>query len=538
MGFDNWQFAYTPPATVSTPAVISTTAAEPAPSSPVAATNAGKLSKQLQDLIDTALYLQQLILANCSSLVIPLNSATDPETDRALTALYGKNKPSGLTAAMYSRILDAQFSSMQAKISMGANSQYQLQPVEQAALAQISVTATNALVDAGDFTAGMATLLADLKGDVMFFQNLQQAVQNVPAYTTAQNATATTSALVTSSAPLVMSTLDVSPALTATLSSGLAGFNANYASVYTLNSTIGMATADVNRVLNTYINQPVAKILQMNAMFQGFLSILHIPRLKDLVNGLTALVFVELMAEVSVLVIMADQFVQMAVMPLKSMLGQLHMMIMAIQGATQRVNSAVHALGATGSMVQSVFTTGPLSGMSKAYSCGLPHNMGKPKPAGVKNLKVPGLGALDKGLLSLSSHLDWGLREITKWQKKLNDKMKALLKRKLGSEQDKMDLLCTIREVTALTQMAATAYTMVTGKSSTTLNNVASTVSNTAAGVTSGVLSTSTLQPSTPLPATIASPAAQPTTTNTVPSAMPTQVASVLTTGGASLPTP
>jgi len=506
MSFEPWQFQYNPPPTVATPAgVITPPAAEvPAVNKPASreGTTAGQLIQQIQDLRDTNKYLQQVILNRCSATTVAVN-ANDPTIGQALSVIYGKDGPAAITADMYSNLLDAQFTSMQVDMAINGTD-LQLNKFEQGAVSTLISAVQDAMVDSGDFETCLPLLLQNLKGDDMVFQNMQTSLATYPAYQTAGQQLSTPG---TPAPPITMSNIDVGPETAQVLSGGLAGFPAVYASIYQLATTVAQVTADAQRVLALYVLQPLAMILRMCALYKGMTAMMHKPRLKGLLSGLTNMVYAMLMAQFVGMVMLADKYIQAVLAPLMQMVGLIMQMIAMVNGVVTSVNLSVHALAGTAKAVKATFSSGSLEGMSMAYDCGMPHNAGMSKPPSAFAIQK----TINKGVLSMITHIVWGLNWITKQQKKFLEKMNKLLKRKLMNTADMIDLMCSLRELNGLMQLANTAVTMVTGKPNTALNTAtgltaaASTmmVTSSAPAMAIPPVSTSIPTPPTPPPAAV-----------------------------------
>jgi hypothetical protein len=492
MSFEPWQFQYVPPPTVATPAGIVTPPQEVAPAvtKPTSKgyTQAGQFAQQLQDLRDTNQYLQQVVLNRCSKVTVTLNT-NDPTVAQALNTIYGQTPPSAITAQMYSNLLDAQFTAMQTDMAL-AGTDLQLNKFEQGAVATLVSAVQDSMVDSGDFDTALPLLLQNLKGDDMVFSNMQTALQTYPAYMTAGQAPPDPGS---PAPPITMSNIDVGPDTAQVLSTGLAGFPPVYASIYQLATTTSQVVADTQRVLALYVMQPLAMVLQMVALYKGMMAMMHKPRLKGLLKGLTAMVFVMLMAQFAGMVMLLDKFIQAVIAPLMQMVGVIMQMLSTVQGVTNSINRSVHALSGAAKATKAAFTSGGLEGMSQAYTCNMPHNAGMNKPPSafaVQNVKIPGFGALNQGLLSMITHIQWGLTWIFKKQKQYLEKLNKLLKRRLMDTGAMIDLLCSMREINGLISLANAATAMITGKVNPGLN-AAPGISGAATALAGGMTNTS-----------------------------------------------
>jgi hypothetical protein len=446
MALKFWKFQYTPPKTLATPVPEGAAASASVPTG--TDSQAVQLMGQLDALIATSAYLQQVMLARSKGLGIAVDPAVDPEVARALEVVYGVDEaPKFVTVEMYNHLLDAEMTALQIEMALPTDSPYEVNGFQSAAASTVTAFVENKLVETGEFQHQIPLLLRDLKGDTVIFASTKEELAKYPAARPRPADPLDAG----NDQPIKARTLDISHPLANALEGYLDGFAGTYASMYQLAADVGHVEAGIEDVVSTYFLQPVEDIIRIVSLFQALKGLVHIPRLKTIKNGLTGLVFVRLQAEATGARCFYDRFTSLATSPLKSMAGSLGNMLGVAQsaiGETARLNQSLGGLKDGFS-----HTEGTLKGMSYAYDCGLPHNANAKKPtaAGPGNGKVMNaLGQASQALTSLATHLKWGMDSMDAKTHLVDEAFNKISTARLGSHADQLDLMCSTQALDSL----------------------------------------------------------------------------------------
>lgn len=450
--FKPFQFTFKPPKTVPSPVDVTVPASSTA-STPAAAntqqSRAGQLIAQLNDLVDTAGFLQDVVLARTGSMGVEIDPSVDPTTSRYLEQTYSVDQAPGfVTTKMYNHLLNAELGYISLESALGNDKKAEADGFELAARAWINNTVENHLINAGDFNSQVPLLLRGLKGDQIIFQSWQQQLQQYPAYS-AKNSNPLEDATPPGNIILPIKNTDVSDPVYQNLTSTINGYSSMYASTFQLLSGVGVVESDVLTVLNAYITTPVEDLIRAVAIFQGLRGLVHKYRMKDVMDSLSAFAFIRMAADVGQLQFQLDRYATIAVNPMKTLVSKMGRILGAVRGAVFDVNRGVAAVKSVTSSGQA--SSGALKGISQLYSCGLPHNANI-KKANV--VSIPGLDNLTSGLAALGSHLDWGIREINSKTDKISESFRKLAARRLQDRAAQLDLLCSTQALDTLTNLA------------------------------------------------------------------------------------
>ena len=454
MAFTFWKFRYNPPDTVTAPvldAVLSTSSTLTS----VARSRASALIGRLDELLEANTYLQQVVLARAKGVGIELDAAVDVDVARAMEVVYSvAEAPTFITVDVYNRLLDAEMASLQLDMALPLTSPYEVNAFQTAAVSQVTKFVEDTLLSTGEFRHQVPLLLRNLKGDAVIFDLTKRELAKYPATQTcadANQAVARTPGTAVPrtgevSAPISARNLDISEPLAACLNGAVDAFAGTYASMYQLAADVGHVERDVEAVLNTYVMQPMADVIRMVSLFTAMKGLLHVPRLKEIKQGLTGFVFVRLQSEATSLRCTLDRFMSLAVTPLKSMMGSAGDMVGMVQAAAAQAD---HLFGAVKGMKDSfTHTDGALKGMSGAYDCGMAHRASASKPTN------PVQDALGPALTSLASHVQWGLDTLDAKTAMVDEAFQKVIQRRLADHGNQLDVMCSTQALDSLLSFA------------------------------------------------------------------------------------
>ena len=476
MSFKPWQFLFNPPPTVPTPVPTDAVRSVDVVGQE---SRAVRLMTQLDEMLATSEYLQQVMLARSKGIGITIDPRTDTDIARALEVLYGETPPTVVTVDMYNHLLDAEMTALQVEMALPPGSPYEVNAFQTAAASQVTKFVENQFVETGEFRYQVPLLLRNLKGDAVIFSATKQELAKYPA---ARARTPQDEAY--ADQPIKARTLDISEPLSTYLNQYLDDFAGAYASMYQLAATVGHVEQDFETIVNAYITQPVEDIIRMVSLFQALKGMIHVPKLKDIVNGLTGVIFVRLQAEVTSLRMFTDRFMTMAVDPLKSMTGTVGRALSTLQGITKTAERLSSSMGS----LKDSFShqTGALQGMSFSYDCGLPHNASTPKP-------LKGMAGLDKAgnavnqayagltqaqqapgralqaqasqaLTSVAAHLKWGMDTSNDRSSLVDEAFKKMAASRLGSHEQQADLMCSTQVLDSMISLGKAMVSSAKGK--------------------------------------------------------------------------
>lgn len=466
MAFKFWKFQYRPPETVTAPvAAASAPAVTPAGSG--SPSRASRLMRKLDEMQATSVYLQQVVLARSRGLGVDVDPAVQPEIARALEVVYGGAElPPFVSVEMYNHLLDAEMTALQIEMALTPDSPYEVNAFQAAAATQVTTFVESQLIETGEFRHQVPLLLRTLKGDAVIYAATRDELAKYPAaqYREAYDGPAM---------PIQARTLDLSEPLAAYLDGYLDDVARGYASAYQLAATVGHIELEMETIVSAYFMQPVEDVIRMIALFQQMKGLIHIPRLKAVVNGLTGIVLVRLMAEAAGVRFAIDRFTSLALTPLKMMTGTVGRALGTAQGIAMEVSRLQGALG----NLQDTFThpEGGLRGMSYSYDCGLPHHLEDPKPmkglAGIDKAgravnqtftqlqraeQVPGQLFSEKtsqAFTSLATHLKWGLETCDDRSVLVDEAFKKTAARRLADQSQQLDVMCSTQALDSLTNL-------------------------------------------------------------------------------------
>lgn len=431
MSFKPFGFTFTPPQTVTSP-VITTTSANIESNKPISgnSSKAGQIVSKLNDLIEMSKYLQNTIILRTGKTAIEIDPAIDPNTSRALSAIYGtEHPPNFITIEMYDKLLDANLGVLQLEMSLGSDSAIQPNTFQVGDLITVIKTVDQHLIQTPSFNNWLPLQLSSLKTDTIIFQSWANNLSTYPAYYATQSPVSSTL-----NAPVLQVTgIDLGAGLYLYENDVLTRFGQAYSGIYQSLATISAVDRDINLVMQEFFYQPLQNMLRIVSLLNSLSGLAHKPNMEALQADLINYAFARLVSETSGMLHTCDQLIAMAVSPLQGTLGSLgHILAQAKQAA----------------VVVGVVTHGGLSGMSKANACAASNPANQ--VSGGKPLMVPGLGVISDGLKSLSEHLNWAQFETTKGFALLDKSFRQLLERRLVQQGDRSSVMCSINSLGTL----------------------------------------------------------------------------------------
>lgn len=481
MNFNPFTFIYNPPPTVSSDIPVHPASSVTGPttiySSTSSVTKENSLSSalitKLLNLAETSAYLQNIIELISGNISIAVNPASDPGLAQALNTLYG-NVPPAISIAMYSNLLDTNINLQLTQAALGTDSTSQINQVQASALSTTITAVENSLSDSVTYSSQLPLLLGSLKTQAAMFTSMATNLHTYPI----QQSTPTPN----SSAPIVMSNIDMSTGLSDTLNGVVNDFSGAYAGVYQVSATVGVIADDVTNVVNTLVLQPLGDLIRVVALVNGAKGLIYKDVFKDLYKDLCNYVYLRLVADASLIVFTADKLTQIALTPLKNITGSLGQ----IMSTFNKANAAIGSV-ASGSV---------LGGLSKANSCctsnpQAPLSMGNSSAnllgnTGLGSGKASGgaakeLNAMSSGIKEIASSIAWLQIKITSKMNKVLENFKKVLGRSLENTTSHTNLLCSLRSAEQLVTIATSLANMNTSNPSgnplNTISSITQTVS-------------------------------------------------------------
>jgi hypothetical protein len=186
----------------------------------------------------------------------------------------------------------------------------------------------------------------------------------------------------------------------------------------------------------------------------------HGPSLKTIAHDMTNFMFVRMLSEVSCMCMVLDQAFNMAIAPIKNELGA--------------VSGLLHQVQTLGAQVGHL-ATGPLKGMVQGGPCTkTPVAKGgtkSPSASKTQNEWDKAFGKGQKGVKSLSAHLDQAMRWINSKFKLLQDSMRKLMNRRSNDSSDYLQTMCSLQALESLIALTVAiasqvnnSVTAITGK--------------------------------------------------------------------------
>lgn len=454
MSFTPFTFTYDPPPTVESDAAVLpitnptssngsntnpyTTTVPPIPANSVATS----LVTTFNNLAETSTYLQSIINQLSSSIAVPVDTTANPNVGQALTTIYGSIPPA-ISIAMYNNLLDADVNIQLTNAALGLNASSQVNPVQAAAVSTLLTTVESNLSDAVTYATQLPLLLRSLKAESAIFTSL---ASNLTAYPAQSSTVTNTSA----TAVITASTIDVSPTVASALTSFANDCSSAYAGVYTVACTNGAVADDLNNVLNTLVNQPLADIVRIVGLVNAATGMVFKDAFNTALKDIGNYVYIQLVADASSMVFNTDIFNQMALSPFSSITGSLGNLLSSIQN----INLSVGTMPA-GS---------PMGGMSKINACGCTGTSASPVTSIVVNVSGTSasnaasinsqISALTPGLSSIGTLLNWSQSKISSKSSKILENFQKILGKCVGIVASQTSLLCSLKAAEQLVTIA------------------------------------------------------------------------------------
>lgn len=425
MSFKPFGFSYTPPATVNIPAVVGTSVSTTKIASQ---SKAGELISTLDDLTTMAQYLQDAIVSRVGAMAVEVDPTVDPNMARALIGIYGSTPPNLVAVAMYDQLLDASLGTMQLEMAVGNTSTIQANPLQVGDLMTITKTVEDALINSPSYNSWLPLQLATLKGDSVVFQSWKQSLQSYPAYY------APSVAVPETYQPSVIqaSTVDVSRGIKDYSADALNRISQSYASIYQSMALPSTVENDIGNIVSNLITQPLPNLMMMSSLMSSLIGLVHKSSMDDLQRDANNYSFIRLSSDTIGMLSSLDQLVQIATNPLQGALGSLSGVVAKVQGQ----------IALAGRM-----TSGVLAGSSASSECATnnPSN---------RLVASPGLDSITAGVKALAESLEWAQYATTSTHALITTSVRQLMERRIKAQNDRNSLMCSIRALSTLTNLA------------------------------------------------------------------------------------
>lgn len=483
MGFQKIQFKYQPPVTIQTDSVVNTSPAvsfssndfyaSPIPVSEQSSTNseAFRLSKRAEVLSETAKYLEQLVLARVGAAGVSIDLAADPDLTQALGRIYQTGTPpTGMTASMYSHLLDTELGIVRAEIALNRRSSVAsgaltpnpiVSPIQKMDILRATRMFDKTVTENGDFRSNLTSFLRILKGDRVIFDHLRQSLLEYPAVAANKNTLAALSAarqpngnigVSVSTSPqqpngggnaigyvssilekvqtgsTVETKVDIHPDTAANLDERMNAWEKLYAEIHETTVSVDAVYFDLLSISQKYLYRTVAELEAILAAISVLRVTVHKPKLSDLKCALTSFIFPRLIAEVSRMNMLMDRIVQKTVSPITNMLNSFERLFSEAQHVSKDIAFLVNG------------------GLKNAVHDSISGKKTEPLPSS----KQQKLDAIPAGIRSLVGTLSWAMQKSKKKRDFLEQSMFRAIDRKLNDSGDLNSFLQSMKSLEAL----------------------------------------------------------------------------------------
>ena len=432
------------------------------------------LVTQLGDLIDTANYLQTLILGLNPGLGISIDPESDPDLARALAQIYNGQVPPAVSLQMYSYQLDAELGSSQVNLAAGSSSPVQANPFQTQALITANKAFESQVGSSGVFAAQSSLLLRGLKGSVITNATIQQQLMQYPAATTTTPSTPSVDVI-------PAATIDVSPAVASLVQNNINSSGQAMSSMYQVLAQPDPIASDVANVVAALATVAVPDLIRMNGLLQmtqqGDLS----NSMQDLSGGISTYTLPQMLSQASGMMFQLDRVIQMVSSATNSS--------NAVGKATQDVQGASTAPGMLVGVVRSMKvspttqTSGPLAGMPLNSGALTKLAVSSPMPPALSNV------GLSPGLNEISSLMTFSTANAQKSNDLQQDAFQRLSGRVNGNMGSMAQTLGVVSSISSLTSLvtsfisAQKSGSSIAGQSPTTqLSTVSSILASSQTG--------------------------------------------------------
>jgi hypothetical protein len=431
------QFTFNPPKTVPFTTAVSsgTVATDQAAQKPLAQ----DLVDQISLLDETSSYLQQSILHGADGVVIPVDPTRKPDVASALERIYGQT-PAGISAAMYSNLLDTQMAVTRAEIQMkGMDTGLKVNPVQKADVLTAINEYEQQAVESGDFQANVSLLLNQLKGDQVIFQNMKEGLSEYHAPRKPIIAPES------QSSDSDTQQLDVSPDIHQSVKQRLDGWQTYYSVTHEIVNGVDSVYNDLVDIMNTYFYQPIDLLLKLVAAVSGLKSLLVKPKLQDLRASLVWLVYPRLISEVSKYTFLMDRYVQKATDPVFNILGSVNRLFGQACKSAADVAYMVGKGNFSGLRQQIGYQWNPAAQRRRDE---LTKKAGGKLPSDSELVKE--IDALSAGFASFQGHIAKAVQTAKSKRDRTTRSMMKLLDCRLLGTSDRLELVQTLRTVQSI----------------------------------------------------------------------------------------
>jgi hypothetical protein len=460
MSFKPFEFIYTPPPTVASPApTITSVSVASIPGTGIAPTNPTPIASQaiqnLKDLVDTSTYLQSLIVNLYSNTGVAIDPNSDPATGQALSVIYNGVIPPIITTGMYSNLLDCQNALNSINQAVGTDSTVEADPIMLGNVTQVNTAVSSALVSSGGSAQIAIQSLAILKSDSIVMSNIATALGT---YAT---------------------TTDVGPTVAANLKTLI---NNEASLLSTMNSLLidaNVIQSDVTNVVNAFVLQPIVDIQRIISAVTLFQSMGLKKTVKGIFEGLVTIVDTMLMSELMVSYLAADQIAQRVITPIKSMTG-------AVGAILTTANSTYKELNTAYNLAKTTLSNTSSPGLPGFYNCntcsqkvlsGLSGIPGSGAAIGPSSGNLPGFKSLSSGLQWVGQHINAAVSSINKELSVIENGFIALQKRRNKAFADIQQIMCAMQAAESLLSICNQVVNLIQNGPSSSGSGVIPTIS-------------------------------------------------------------
>ena len=398
---------------------------------------AAALTAQLGDLIDTANYLQTLLLQLNPGLGISVDANSDPDLAAALASIYNGKTPPAISLQMYSYQLDAELGCAQVNLAAAPDSPIQASPFQIQALMTANKAFESQVAGSGVFSAQSSLLLRRLKSDVLSSTQIQSHLLAYPAASSTGTSTP-------SVAVIPAASIDVSPAVAAIVQDHVDQTGQIYSSMYQVLAQPDPVASDVANVVAALATVSVPDLIRMSGLLQMSQAGGLANSTKDLSVGISAFTLPQMLGQSAGMVFQLDQVMQMAGSAAGKMSNSVGKAISAVSGAAPGA-----LVGVVRSMKQASTsqTTGPLKGMPLNNGALSGLAMSTPMPPSLSNL------SLSSGMHEISSLLSFSINGASEQSALHQDSFQRLSARVRGDTGGLTQVLAVASSMASLSSL-------------------------------------------------------------------------------------
>jgi hypothetical protein len=457
MSFKKIKFTYTPPLTI--PSVTPT---EEVPSVPVpvsqtpvtgAAPPSGVLTKptpsRAQELIDrysdlsiTAGYLKDVVYNLADGVGININLAANPELGMALSRLYEADPPpEAVDMKMYKNLLAADMAVKRTELSMSADSEITVIPIQKADLALVTGTFESGMANSDTFKGQIALLPREMEGDQLIWDSL---VENLKQYPVIRNQGSDDQLLSTGAGTNAKN--DVSPEMAQRLNDVASQVEKSYGSTWDVLLRPGVIEAQAIGLFNEYLGKTYTEIVMTLDLLQTLTQLSFVSDAKKLTSSFNFIIMPTLIAEVFGYGTIIDRIFLVMEAPMKFLSGPLNKAFSKIK--TPWLRSMLGQSMAVS--IQSVLSVVDEELEQKRM-----------KDAGFDPATTSiSMDAINKS----AAYLYWGALEQKNEKDRIQNAMDALMARRMSERTARLEMLSAMRAVSALRNLISVFKSGTGGK--------------------------------------------------------------------------